>query len=107
MCTSYGSHHVAYILNMASLISATMKISYLIIPGGVCALAIIYAIYLLRFHPYARYPGPLLARLTPFHALWHAHKGDLHLDVLRCHNQYGILPDLHIVESHANMYQAT
>ncbi|KAK5206973.1 hypothetical protein LTR41_007508 [Exophiala xenobiotica] len=49
---------------------------------GVC-------LYNLFFHPYRKYPGPLLARTTPLHALWHAYLGDLHIDALRCHQKYG------------------
>lgn len=49
---------------------------------GVC-------IYNLWFHPYAAYPGPFWARVSPFHALWHAYHGDLHIDTLLCHQKYG------------------
>lgn len=47
-------------------------------------------IYSLWYHPYARYPGPFLARIAPLHALVHAYRGDLHLDVTRCHERYGM-----------------
>ena len=47
-------------------------------------------IYNLKYHPYARYPGPFLARISPLHALLHAYRGDLHLDVTRCHEIYGM-----------------
>ena len=47
------------------------------------------AIYNLRYHPYARYPGPICARASPLYALFHAYRGDLHLDVARCHEKYG------------------
>lgn len=57
--------------------------------GALCLAAVSYSVYLLSFHPYAKYPGPLLARLTPLHSLWHAHIGDLHLDVSYCHKVYG------------------
>lgn len=46
--------------------------------------------YNLKYHPYARYPGPFLARISPLHALVHAYRGDLHLDVTRCHERYGM-----------------
>ena len=51
-------------------------------------------IYNLKYHPYARYPGPFLARISPLHALLHAYRGDLHLDVTRCHERYGMSPIL-------------
>ena len=47
-------------------------------------------IYNLKYHPYAKYPGPILARVSPLHALLHAYRGDLHLDVTHCHETYGI-----------------
>ena len=47
-------------------------------------------IYNIKYHPYARYPGPFLARISPLHALLHAYRGDLHLDVMRCHERYGM-----------------
>ena len=46
-------------------------------------------VYRLKFHPYAKYPGPLLAKLTNLYGLYHAYVGDLHLDVWRCHERYG------------------
>lgn len=49
---------------------------------GVC-------IYNLWFHPYASYPGPFWARVSPLHALWHAYYGDLHIDTFLCHQKYG------------------
>lgn len=47
-------------------------------------------IYALFFHPLAKYPGPLLGKLTTLYAAYHAWKGDLHLDIWRCHERYGI-----------------
>lgn len=49
------------------------------------------------FHPYAKYPGPFLARITPLYSLWHAYIGDLHLDALRCHEEYGEFHQVHEV----------
>jgi hypothetical protein len=56
-----------------------------------CLFAVTYSIYNLCFHPYSRYPGPFFARICPFYSLWHAYYGDLHIDVLRCHEKYGVL----------------
>ncbi|TPX07299.1 uncharacterized protein E0L32_010796 [Thyridium curvatum] len=46
-------------------------------------------IYKLYFHPLAKYPGPPLARVSCLHATYHAWRGDLHLDMWRCHERYG------------------
>lgn len=54
-----------------------------------CTIGLAYTIYNLYFHPYAKYPGPFLARISPFYSLWHAYAGDLHIDVLQCHEKYG------------------
>jgi len=46
-------------------------------------------VYRLYFHPLARYPGPLLARICSLHQLYHAWKGDRHLEFWRMHEKYG------------------
>ena len=63
-----------------SLIGVLSSISYLAVT----------IIYYLRYHPYAEYPGPFWARISPLYALLHAYRGDLHLDVTRCHERYGM-----------------
>ncbi|KAH8651813.1 cytochrome P450 [Tricladium varicosporioides] len=50
---------------------------------------IIVAIYRILFHPYSKYPGPLLAKFTTLYGAWHAYYGDVHLDIERCHAKYG------------------
>ncbi|KAH6672026.1 cytochrome P450 [Halenospora varia] len=50
---------------------------------------IVVAIYRVLFHPYSKYPGPLLAKFTSLYGAWHAYYGDVHLDVERCHAKYG------------------
>jgi hypothetical protein len=47
------------------------------------------ATYNAFLHPLARYPGPWLARISSLYNLIHAYRGDLHLDILRCHKKYG------------------
>lgn len=53
-------------------------------------LAVIF--YRLQLHPLARYPGPLWGRISGFRAVYHAFVGDLHLDMLACHQKYGRNP---------------
>lgn len=46
-------------------------------------------IYRLYFHPLAKHPGPFLAKITDAHQLYHAWKGDRHLEFWRMHETYG------------------
>ncbi|KAI0551333.1 cytochrome P450 [Xylaria curta] len=46
-------------------------------------------VYRIFFHPLAKYPGPLLARVTNLYSAYHAWRGDIHLDIWRCHQTYG------------------
>jgi hypothetical protein len=46
-------------------------------------------LYRLTLHPLAKYPGPLLAKITDIHLAYHAWKGDRHLQFYRCHERYG------------------
>lgn len=45
--------------------------------------------YRLTLHPLAKYPGPLLAKLTSFYGVYHAYLGDIHLDLQRLHEKHG------------------
>ncbi|KAH7072290.1 cytochrome P450 [Paraphoma chrysanthemicola] len=46
-------------------------------------------LYRLIFHPLAAHPGPLLARCTSWYAAYQSYTGNIHLDILRCHELYG------------------
>lgn len=46
-------------------------------------------VYRLFFHPLARYPGPVVAKLTDAYMLYHAWKGDRHIEFWRMHQKYG------------------
>lgn len=61
---------------------------YLLAGGSVLYLAwtIVYRVF---FHPLAKYPGPLLAKITNVWQFYHARKGDRHLAFWRLHQKYG------------------
>lgn len=46
-------------------------------------------IYRVFFHPLAKYPGPFLAKITDAYQLYHAYKGDRHLEFWRLHQKHG------------------
>ncbi|CCX31761.1 cytochrome P450 [Pyronema domesticum] len=46
-------------------------------------------VYRLWFHPLAKYPGPLLARITDWNTAWRAWKGDRYLELYYAHQKYG------------------
>ncbi|EMC96471.1 hypothetical protein BAUCODRAFT_33830 [Baudoinia panamericana UAMH 10762] len=50
-----------------------------------------YIVYVLLLHPLAKYPGPLLGRLTQAYDVYHAYKGDKHVLLHRLHQKYGPL----------------
>ncbi|KAL2051646.1 hypothetical protein ABVK25_008060 [Lepraria finkii] len=53
---------------------------------------VVYIIfYNIKFHPFARTPGPFWVCASPLYALLHAYRGGLHLDVSRCHEKYGLV----------------
>ncbi|KAK8000942.1 Cytochrome P450 [Apiospora marii] len=61
--------------------------------AGAAASTVFYVIfrlvYLAFFHPLAKYPGPFLSRFTNARASYYAWRGDIHIDVWRCHEKYG------------------
>lgn len=65
-------------LNAVSL-GVALIVSYVIV-------TIIYRLY---FHPLAKFPGPLWARLTTIPAWWHSKNQDRHIWLLRLQEQYG------------------
>ncbi|KAH7418665.1 isotrichodermin C-15 hydroxylase [Cadophora sp. MPI-SDFR-AT-0126] len=51
-----------------------------------CTCVIVHRIYI---HPLSRYPGPELAKISSLYSIYHAWRGDRHLDLLRLHGKYG------------------
>jgi hypothetical protein len=89
--------HVPAIVSLQSIATLTERFSNLRsvkLPLAVAGLGLLLYlscnfIYNVSFHPYAKYPGPFLARFTDLYAGYHAWKGDIHLDMWRCHQVYG------------------
>ncbi|PVH95123.1 putative cytochrome P450 [Periconia macrospinosa] len=74
--------HLDSSTNRFVLLVATTSISTVLALFGV----IIYRLY---FHAYAKYPGPLLAKITSWYSVYHTYIGDLHTDIWKCHEKYG------------------
>ncbi len=84
--------HTVYPQAMASLLSQPYgHLSALLLL--LCVAPIFYltglAVYRIFFHPLAKHPGPLVAKVTDLYSTYHAWKGDRHIDFWRCHEQYG------------------
>ncbi|KAF2002187.1 cytochrome P450 [Amniculicola lignicola CBS 123094] len=61
----------------------------LILVTAILALVLSVIIYRLSLHPLAKYPGPLLGRITDCYSVYHCLKGDRYLDFMELHNRYG------------------
>lgn len=48
-------------------------------------------IYRPTLHPLAKYPGPLLGRVTDWYSVYQAASGNRHLDFLHLHEKHGLL----------------
>lgn len=53
--------------------------------------AFMICVYRLTCHPLSSYPGPVLAKITNLYAAYHAWKGDIHVDMWKCHQRYDTL----------------
>ncbi|KAG5970480.1 hypothetical protein E4U55_001665 [Claviceps digitariae] len=60
-----------------------------LVVGAVALYTLGLIVYRLFFHPLAKYPGPFLAKMTDGYQLYHAYKGDRHLEFWRMHQRYG------------------
>lgn len=63
------------------------------VAGAAFAATVLYlvllSLYRLTLHPLAGYPGPFLAKITPWRDVYHAWRGDKHLDFYDLHQRYG------------------
>lgn len=50
-----------------------------------------YTFHQLYLHPLAKYPGPLLGRLTQWYDVYHAYIGDKHILFYHLHQKYGTI----------------
>lgn len=46
-------------------------------------------VYRLTLHPLAKYPGPLIGRITDWYSVYQATKGQRHIDFYNLHQKYG------------------
>lgn len=63
--------------------------SSLAIGSAVLATVAAYVFYQLYLHPLAKYPGPLLGKLTQWYDVYHAYVGDKHILFHHLHAKYG------------------
>ncbi|XXH02093.1 hypothetical protein Hte_008459 [Hypoxylon texense] len=72
---------------------AAIPVNLAFLASGLAASALLYVVglvvYRLFFHPLAKYPGPFIAKITDAYQLYHAWKGDRHLEFWRLHERYG------------------
>ncbi|KAM3422487.1 hypothetical protein BST61_g2834 [Cercospora zeina] len=64
-------------------------LAFVLLPAALLVYTASLVIYRIFFHPLAKYPGPLLAKITDLYSTYHALRGDRHLDFYRIHEQYG------------------
>lgn len=88
-----GLHHSlksGEVLDLATTCTGSFRcssaIAFLVVAF---ATTLSYAVYQLYFHPLARYPGPVLGRLTQWYDVYHAYIGDKHILFYQLHQKYG------------------
>ncbi|KAL3422894.1 cytochrome p450 family protein [Phlyctema vagabunda] len=74
--------HLPDVYGWVKTVLSLVSVSFV---GYLCLLAV----YRVTLHPLAKYPGPFLAKITDWYSVYHAWKGDRHLEFWRCHEKYG------------------
>lgn len=74
---------------VGSCVSSFRCVSTAAIVGVILAAFAAHVVYQLYFHPLAKYPGPLLGRLTQWYDVYHAYVGDKHILFYHLHKKYG------------------
>ena len=59
--------------------------------GALIAAFVGFIFHQLYLHPLAKYPGPLLGRITRLYDLYHAYVGDKHILLYQLHQKYGTI----------------
>lgn len=76
-------------MSQSSLLGGSLLSVLALLPAGLAVYLFGLAVYRIYFHPLAKYPGPLLAKVTDLYQTYHALRGDRHLEFYRCHEKYG------------------
>ncbi|KAH8812524.1 cytochrome P450 [Xylogone sp. PMI_703] len=71
------------------ILDKPLHVQIAVIVAAVTSYFAIVIIYRLYFHPLAKYPGPFLARITNWYAVYHSYVGDKHLQTYWAHQRYG------------------
>lgn len=80
---------IAFIINFIQPVDP-LRLLVLLCTTGLIYVATI-CIYRLFLHPFARIPGPFLAKFTDAYSLYHAWHQDTHLAIYRLHLTYGAI----------------
>ncbi|KAF8470731.1 cytochrome P450 [Kalaharituber pfeilii] len=89
LASTHIGHFLSHPLSVRLPSPSNISITLLYTATALLTALVSVCLYRVYFHPLSRYPGPLLSKITPLHATWHAYKGDRHLFLHRLHMKYG------------------